>query len=91
MWLESEGWEHVWVGRDDVWPGGQRERAGQGVDLEVARRAGVFVGNGVGLFFVYEFVKAEIAKVEEGCWRLLGGVECAGRDREGESPACSAS
>ena len=47
MWLESEGWEHVWIGRDDVWKG---DRAGEGVDLEVARRAGVFVGNGVSAF-----------------------------------------
>lgn len=44
MWLESEGWEHVWIGRDDVWAG---DKSGEGVDLEVARRAGVFVGNGV--------------------------------------------
>lgn len=44
MWLGSEGWEHVLTGRDDVWQG---DEVGEGVDLEVARRAGVFVGNGV--------------------------------------------
>ena len=47
MWLLSEGWEHVWVGRRDVWPRAQDREVGVGVDMEVARRSGVFVGNGV--------------------------------------------
>ena len=48
MWLESEGWEHVWIGRDDVWTA---DKAGEGVDLEVSRRAAVYVGNGVSLSY----------------------------------------
>lgn len=47
MWLESEGWDHVWIGREDVWAGWNDREVGVAVDMEVARRAGVFVGNGV--------------------------------------------
>ncbi|KGB79128.1 hypothetical protein CNBG_4966 [Cryptococcus deuterogattii R265] len=46
MWLESEGWDHVWIGREDVWAGWNDREVGVAVDMEVARRAGVFVGNG---------------------------------------------
>lgn len=45
MWLLSEGWERVVIGRRDVW--GKEWEVGEAVDLEVARRAGVYVGNGV--------------------------------------------
>lgn len=48
MWLQSEGWNHVWVGKRDVWSDWEDREVGVGVDMEVARRAGVFVGNGVG-------------------------------------------
>lgn len=47
MWLESEAWDHVWVGREDVWRGWNEREVGVAVDMEIARRAGVFVGNGV--------------------------------------------
>lgn len=47
MWLESEGWDHVWVGREDIYPRWREREVGVAVDMEVARRAGVFVGNGV--------------------------------------------
>lgn len=47
MWLQSEGWNHVWVGKRDVWSDWEDREVGVGVDMEVARRAGVFVGNGV--------------------------------------------
>jgi hypothetical protein len=47
MWLLSEGWERVWIGRRDMWGGRAEREVGQGVELEVARRAGVYVGNGV--------------------------------------------
>jgi hypothetical protein len=46
-WLASEGWDRVWVGSADVYPGWGEREVGVGVDMEVARRAGVFVGNGV--------------------------------------------
>ncbi|WVN91186.1 uncharacterized protein L203_106443 [Cryptococcus depauperatus CBS 7841] len=46
MWLQSEGWENVWLGKEDVWPGWKEKEVGVAVDMEVARRAGVFVGNG---------------------------------------------
>ncbi|ODN80051.1 hypothetical protein L198_07861 [Cryptococcus wingfieldii CBS 7118] len=45
-WLESEGWDHVWIGKDDVWGGWEEKEVGVAVDMEIARRAGVFVGNG---------------------------------------------
>lgn len=47
MWLLSEGWDKVWVGREDLYPAWQDREVGVAVDMEVARRAGVFVGNGV--------------------------------------------
>lgn len=47
MWLLSEGWDAVWVGNKDVYPSWQEKEIGVAVDMEVARRAGVFVGNGV--------------------------------------------
>ena len=47
MWLSSEGWEKVWIGRRDVYPDWEDREVGVAVDMEIARRAGVFVGNGV--------------------------------------------
>ena len=47
-WLLSDGWEKVWVGRSDLYPAWSDHELGVAVDMEVARRAGVFVGNGVG-------------------------------------------
>jgi len=47
MWLSSEGWDKVWVGSTDVYPDWEDQEVGVAVDMEVARRAGVFVGNGV--------------------------------------------
>ncbi|ORX38974.1 hypothetical protein BD324DRAFT_649072 [Kockovaella imperatae] len=46
MWLLSEGWENVWLSPKDIWPDWQDGEIGVGVDMEVARRSGVFVGNG---------------------------------------------
>ncbi|WVQ94802.1 hypothetical protein IAU59_001885 [Kwoniella sp. CBS 9459] len=46
MWLQSEGWDHVWIGKEDVYPEWQDKEVGVAVDMEVGRRAGVFVGNG---------------------------------------------
>lgn len=43
-WLRSDAWNEVYAGAGDFGVNGI-ERAG--VDVEVARRAGVFVGNGV--------------------------------------------
>lgn len=48
-WLSSEGWDNVWVGSRDVYPDWDDREVGVAVDMEVARRAGVFVGNGVSL------------------------------------------
>lgn len=47
MWLQSEGWDRVWIGQRDIYPDWEDREVGVGVDMEVARRAGVFVGNGV--------------------------------------------
>ena len=47
MWLASEGWDRVWIGKKDVYPDWEDQEVGVAVDMEVARRAGVFVGNGV--------------------------------------------
>lgn len=47
MWLSSEGWDKVWVGRRDIYPDWDDRELGVAVDMEIARRAGVFVGNGV--------------------------------------------
>jgi hypothetical protein len=47
MWLSSEGWDKVWVGKRDVYPNWDDRELGVAVDMEIARRAGVFVGNGV--------------------------------------------
>jgi len=47
MWLTSEGWDRVWVGRTDAYPDWEEHEIGVAVDMEVARRSGVFVGNGV--------------------------------------------
>lgn len=49
MWLASEGWENVWVGKRDMYPDWDDRELGVAVDMEIARRAGVFVGNGVSL------------------------------------------
>lgn len=46
-WLASDAWDKVFVGRTDVYPNFQDREVGPAVDMEVARRAGVFVGNGV--------------------------------------------
>ncbi|WWC64268.1 uncharacterized protein I303_106878 [Kwoniella dejecticola CBS 10117] len=46
MWLQSEGWDNVWIGRHDIYPDWQDKEVGVAVDMEIARRAGVFVGNG---------------------------------------------
>ena len=48
MWLSSEGWDKVWVGKRDLYPDWDDRELGVAVDMEIARRAGVFVGNGVG-------------------------------------------
>ncbi|WOO86038.1 uncharacterized protein LOC62_07G009524 [Vanrija pseudolonga] len=45
-WLASDAWDKVFVGRTDVYPNFQDREVGPAVDMEVARRAGVFVGNG---------------------------------------------
>ena len=47
MWLLSEGWDRVFVGKADVYNKWEDHEVGVAVDMEVARRAGVFVGNGV--------------------------------------------
>lgn len=49
MWLSSEGWDKVWVGKRDLYPEWDDRELGVAVDMEIARRAGVFVGNGVSL------------------------------------------
>jgi len=49
MWLLSEGWDRVFIGKEDVYGRWEDHEVGLGVDMEVARRAGVFVGNGVSL------------------------------------------
>ncbi|WVQ81580.1 hypothetical protein IAT38_003704 [Cryptococcus sp. DSM 104549] len=46
MWLQSEGWDNVWIGKNDIYPDWEDKEVGVAVDMEVARRAGVFVGNG---------------------------------------------
>lgn len=48
-WLLSEGWEKVWLGKKDLWGGSAEREMGQMIELEMARRAGVYVGNGVSL------------------------------------------
>lgn len=46
-WLASDAWDKVFVGKTDVYPSFEDREVGVAVDMEVARRAGVFVGNGV--------------------------------------------
>lgn len=46
MWLLSDGWERVTVTQDVMSEWDDREVA-EAVDTEIARRSGVFVGNGV--------------------------------------------
>jgi hypothetical protein len=48
-WLVSDAWEKVWVGKADIYPNWADREIGIAADMEVARRAGVFVGNGVRL------------------------------------------
>ena len=50
MWLLSEGWDRVFIGKQDVYDKWEDHEVGVGADMEVARRAGVFVGNGVSVF-----------------------------------------
>lgn len=47
-WLESEGWRKVIVSGDVIsdW---EDQEIGEAVETEIARRAGVFVGNGVSI------------------------------------------
>ncbi|RXK35614.1 hypothetical protein M231_07144 [Tremella mesenterica] len=52
MWLASEGWDKVWIGKLDVYPSRKEREVGVAVDMEIARRAGVFVGNGVSICLV---------------------------------------
>ncbi len=46
MWLLSDGWERVVVTGDVMTEWDDQEMA-EAVDTEIARRSGVFVGNGV--------------------------------------------
>ncbi|WWC91469.1 uncharacterized protein L201_006415 [Kwoniella dendrophila CBS 6074] len=46
MWLQSEGWDNVFLGKNDLYNRHQDKELGVAVDMEIARRAGVFVGNG---------------------------------------------
>lgn len=54
-WLISEGWDQVFVGKKDIYNNWADREIGVGVDMEVARRAGVFVGNGVSFILPLEF------------------------------------
>lgn len=45
-WLESEGWHKVLTSADVINEPDDYE-VGEAVDTEIARRSGVFVGNGV--------------------------------------------
>jgi hypothetical protein len=49
MWLLSDGWERVTV-TGDVMTQWEDQEVAEAVDTEIARRSGVFVGNGVSLF-----------------------------------------
>lgn len=46
-WLLSDGWEKVFIAEIDVHAAWTDQEVATAVDVEVARRAGVFVGNGV--------------------------------------------
>jgi hypothetical protein len=46
-WIASEGWMDVFVGGRDFSEEWDEKDVSIAVDMEVARRAGVFVGNGV--------------------------------------------
>lgn len=46
-WLLSDGWDKVFIAKLDVHSAWADQEMGPAVDVEVARRAGVFVGNGV--------------------------------------------
>ena len=46
MWLVSDGWSKVWIGHRNVWNQPDEAELGIAVDMEIARRSGVFVGNG---------------------------------------------
>ena len=59
IWLLTEGWEKVWIGQRDIWPTWQEREIGVGVDMEVARRSGVFVGNGVSRCLACALVDAD--------------------------------
>lgn len=45
-WLASDGW-HMIISSNDVTQNWEDQEVGEAVDTEIARRAGVFVGNGV--------------------------------------------
>lgn len=45
-WLASDGW-HTIISSNDVTQNWEDQEVGEAVDTEIARRAGVFVGNGV--------------------------------------------
>lgn len=46
-WLASDAWDKVFVGKADVYPEWADHEIGIAADMEIARRAGVFVGTGV--------------------------------------------
>jgi len=46
-WLASDAWDKVFVGAADVYPDWQDHEVGIAADMEIARRAGVYIGNGV--------------------------------------------
>ena len=69
MWLQSEGWDRVWIGKRDVYPGWKDRELGVAVDMEIARRAGVFVGNGVSMRLAH-WMRADVAvfdDIEQHC------------------------
>lgn len=59
-WLASDGW-HVILTSGDVASQWEDQEIGEAVDTEIARRAGVFVGNGVSLSRVWAFLREALS------------------------------
>ena len=88
MWLLSEGWDRVFIGKQDVYDKWEDHEVGVGADMEVARRAGVFVGNGVSVSSLamrvgeWEWKVQEVGqRGEKGQGRVDGRGQAGGKRR----------
>lgn len=77
-WLESDGWDRVLTSADVAYKWEDREIV-EAVDTEIARRSGVFVGNGVS---IGRTVRSRRARLTIGVAHLVLGVEQQRRPAE---------